>query len=114
MRLRLKSVAKSWPRLQKGVKSVIIADFRENESDSMTDYFGYRTTKVVYIAFSGHGRGLFKEMRKAAQNCSIPVFCVTKEKGTSPYLVYIDTTDDCRQNAVDFINARLPTKSAEN
>jgi hypothetical protein len=48
-------------------KAVIIAEFRENESDCTTDYFGYSTKKTVILAFSDHTRDLFPEMRKAAE-----------------------------------------------
>jgi len=46
----------------------IVAELREDQSDSMTDYFHASTVKKVYLAFSGHKRDLFSEMRKAAAN----------------------------------------------
>lgn len=49
-------------------KAVIIAELVEDQSDSMTDYFGSTTTKTVILGFSKHTRDLFPEMRKAARN----------------------------------------------
>lgn len=49
-------------------KAVIVAELRQDESDSMTDYFGSSTKRVVILAFSRHTRDLFPEMRKAALN----------------------------------------------
>jgi hypothetical protein len=50
------------------VKAVIVAELHENESDSMTDYYGYRTLRTVILGFSTHTRDLFSEMRKHASN----------------------------------------------
>jgi hypothetical protein len=50
------------------VKAVIVAELRENESDTMTDYFGYSTQRTVIPGFSGHAKDLFSEMRKYAAN----------------------------------------------
>ena len=47
-------------------KAVLIAQLVEDESDTMTDYFGSSTTKTVILGFSRHTRDLFPEMRKAA------------------------------------------------
>ncbi len=47
-------------------QSIIIAEHEVNESDSQSDYFGSRTDKTVYLAFSAHEKNLFPEMRKAA------------------------------------------------
>jgi hypothetical protein len=49
-------------------KGVIVAKLREDESDMMTDYFGYRTVRTVILGFSAHTRDLFSEMRKYAVN----------------------------------------------
>lgn len=49
-------------------KAVIVAEFEQDQSDSMTDYFATTTTKTVILAFSRHTRDLFPEMRKAARN----------------------------------------------
>ncbi|MDR2056996.1 MAG: fusion protein [Dysgonamonadaceae bacterium] len=49
-------------------KAAIIAELHENESDSMTDYYGYRTQRTVLLGFSTHTRDLFSEMRKYAAN----------------------------------------------
>lgn len=57
-------------RLQKlipaGTKAVIVAELREDDSDPMTDYFGYNTLKTVILGFSSHTKDLFPEMRKYA------------------------------------------------
>lgn len=47
-------------------KAVLIAELVEDESDSMTDYFGHSVKKTVILGFSRHTRDLFPEMRKAA------------------------------------------------
>jgi hypothetical protein len=47
-------------------KAIVVAERREDESDSMTDYFGYRTTRTVILGFSSHERDLFPELRKYA------------------------------------------------
>ncbi|WP_456867614.1 hypothetical protein [Galbibacter sp. BG1] len=57
----------------KDLKYVIVAEFRQDESDSMTDYFAASTTKTIYLAYSSHKRNLFSEMRKACLNCDIEV-----------------------------------------
>jgi hypothetical protein len=49
-------------------KAVIIAEQHENDSDMMTDYFGYHTIRTVILGFSTHTRDLFSEMRKYAVN----------------------------------------------
>jgi len=52
----------------KDVKGIITAELNEDESDSMTDYFGYRTVHTVILGFSNHTKDLFSEMRKYAAN----------------------------------------------
>lgn len=47
-------------------KGIIVAHFKEDKSDMMTDYFAHHTVKTVYLAYSNHTRDLFSEMRKAA------------------------------------------------
>jgi hypothetical protein len=49
-------------------KAVIVAELHEDESDSMTDYYGYRTQRTVILGFSSHTKDLFSEMRKHAAN----------------------------------------------
>jgi hypothetical protein len=51
-------------------KAVIVAELHENESDPMTDYFGYRTQRTVIPGFSTHTKDLFSEMRRYAANFS--------------------------------------------
>jgi hypothetical protein len=51
-----------------GAKAVITAELHENESDSMTDYYGYSVQRTVILGFSSHTKDLFPEMRKYAAN----------------------------------------------
>jgi hypothetical protein len=59
-------------RLQKLIpaeaKAVIIAELHEDDSDPMTDYYGYHTTRTVILGFSTHTKDLFSEMRRYAAN----------------------------------------------
>lgn len=48
-------------------KAVIIAEYREDHSDSMSDYWGSSVVLTVPLAWSKHRRDLFPEMRKAAR-----------------------------------------------
>jgi len=50
------------------VKAVIIAELHENDSDSMTDYYGYSVKRTVILGFSNHTKDLFTELRKYAAN----------------------------------------------
>jgi hypothetical protein len=47
-------------------RAVIVAERREDESDPMTDYYGYRTLRTVILGFSAHTRDLFPELRNYA------------------------------------------------
>jgi hypothetical protein len=47
-------------------KAVITAELRENESDTMRDYYGYNVRRTVILGFSTHTKNLFPEMRKHA------------------------------------------------
>lgn len=47
-------------------KAVIVAEYEEDTSDMMTDYFNTRTVATVPLAWSKHTRDNFAEMRKAA------------------------------------------------
>jgi hypothetical protein len=49
-------------------KAVIVAELHEDDSEPMTDYFGYSTKRTVILGFSGHTKDLFSEMRKYAAN----------------------------------------------
>jgi hypothetical protein len=49
-------------------KAVIIAELHEDDSDPMTDYFGYHTARTVILGFSTHTKDLFSEMRRYAAN----------------------------------------------
>ncbi len=65
---RLAFEADAAPRIPSWAKAVIVAELVEDQSDSMTDYFGSTVRRVVILAFSPHTRDLFPEMRKAARN----------------------------------------------
>ncbi|MBL8024805.1 MAG: hypothetical protein JNL74_00245 [Fibrobacteres bacterium] len=45
----------------------IVAEYRVDECDTMTDYFNSSVSKTVFLAASNHKRHLFSEMRKAAE-----------------------------------------------
>jgi len=79
---QLKAIGKE--RLQRLIpaeaKAVIIAELHENESDSMTDYFGYRTLRTVILGFSNHTKDLFSEMRKYAANVEETAYLATENK----------------------------------
>lgn len=47
-------------------KACLVAEFRQNDSDVMTDYFSYSITKKVLLGFSKSDRNSFVEMRKLA------------------------------------------------
>ena len=49
-------------------RAVIIAELHENESEPMSDYYGYSTKRTVILGFSSHTKDLFSEMRKFAAN----------------------------------------------
>ena len=46
--------------------AALVAELREDDSDSMADYHGHKTLRRVVIGWSRHTRDLFPEMRKAA------------------------------------------------
>lgn len=46
-------------------KAYIIAELREDQSDTQQDYWGYRVTETVLLAFCCSERNSFPEMRKA-------------------------------------------------
>ena len=50
----------------------IVAQFEEDESDPMSDYFGSRTGRKVILAWTHKNREDFKELRTACLNCDIP------------------------------------------
>lgn len=63
---KIEAGAKILPAIPEGVKAVIVAELHQDESDSQSDYFNHSTKEVVYLAWSGHSRDLFPEMRAAA------------------------------------------------
>jgi hypothetical protein len=62
------------------VKAVIVAELHEDDSDSMTDYYGYHTKRTVILGFSGHTKDLFSEMRKYAANFDQTAYLATENK----------------------------------
>ena len=62
------------------VKGIIIAELNEDESDSMTDYFSYRTVRTVILGFSNHTKDLFSEMRKYTANFEETKHLATENK----------------------------------
>lgn len=54
----------------------IVAEYRVDECDTMTDYFNSSISKTVFLTASKHNRHLFSEMRKAAE-----LFEATKHLG---------------------------------
>lgn len=54
------------PALPENLAAIITAELRQDESDLHSDYHGYSTKEVVYLAYSLHKRDLFPELRKAA------------------------------------------------
>jgi hypothetical protein len=50
------------------VKAVIIGEQHEDDSDPMTDYYGYNNRRTVILGFSNHTKDLFSEMRRYAAN----------------------------------------------
>ena len=61
-------------------KAVIVAELHEDESNSMTDYFGYSTKRTVILGFSGHTKDLFSEMRKYAANFDGTAYLAAENK----------------------------------
>ncbi len=53
-------------RIPAGFKGVVIAELREDDSDSMSDYWGHNNTRSVVIGFTKTSRNNFNNMRKAA------------------------------------------------
>jgi len=49
-------------------QAVIIARLHKDESDILSDYHGYTTTRTVILGFSSHTRNDFREMRSFAGN----------------------------------------------
>jgi hypothetical protein len=61
-------------------KAVIVAELHEDESNSMTDYFGYSTKRTVILGFSGHTKDIFSEMRKHAANFDGTAYLAAENK----------------------------------
>jgi hypothetical protein len=51
--------------MPKDCRGVIVARLESSQCDTMTDYFGSKTERVVILGFSQHNRNNFAEMRKA-------------------------------------------------
>jgi len=52
------------------VKSVIVAELHEDDSEPMTDFFDYSVVRKIILGFSLHTKDLFSELRKYAANFS--------------------------------------------
>lgn len=72
-------------------KAYIIAEFKEDQSDSQTDYYGSTTVKTVLLGFSKHTRNLFSEMRKMAD-----LYGPTQHLGTNKgeFKIYDNWTEE--------------------
>ncbi len=87
------------PCIPEGVKAVIVANLRQDESDLQSDYFNASTIKTVYLAWSAHDKNVFSELRKAAAK-----FEETKEYSTRPAMPegekaeYWTAPDEHREN----------------
>jgi hypothetical protein len=66
--------------IPENAKAVIIAELHEDDSDNMTDYYGYHTKRTVILGFSTHTRDLFSEMRKYAANFDKTAYLTTENK----------------------------------
>ncbi len=54
--------------MPENAQAIIVARLKQDDSDSMTDYFASSVQRTVIIGFSKHKRDLFSEMRKHAPN----------------------------------------------
>ena len=54
--------------LPENAQGVIVARLKQDDSDSMTDYYASSVQRTVIIGFSKHKRDIFSEMRKHASN----------------------------------------------
>jgi hypothetical protein len=61
-------------------KAVIVAKLHEDNSDMMTDYFGYNTVRTVIPGFSTHTKNLFSEIRKYAANFEETAYLAVENK----------------------------------
>lgn len=50
-------------------QAIICGHEEQSTCDPMSDYFGSKTTKTVYLSFSSHKKDIFSEMRQAAARC---------------------------------------------
>jgi hypothetical protein len=66
--------------IPENAKAVIVAELHEDESDSMTDYYGYSTQRTVILGFSNHTKDLFSEMRKHASNFEGTAYLIEENK----------------------------------
>lgn len=57
--------------LPEGIKSIIVAEYFQDDSDSMTDYFNTSkiASKRIYLAYSFSKRNNMRELEKACLNC---------------------------------------------
>lgn len=58
----------------------LVAEYHEDMSDMMTDYFATRTTRTVFLGWSRTTRDSFADMRKAAATFSETAHLATADK----------------------------------
>jgi hypothetical protein len=66
----VKVIGRKWlnDNLPEDAQAIIVACFKQDESDSQSDYYASSTVRTVILGFSKHKRDLFSEMRKHASN----------------------------------------------
>lgn len=73
-------------------KGVIVAEFWQDDSDSMTDYFSRSTQKTLIIGFSSNNRNSFPEMRKAIKTADLTKYSEVLS------LADPERSEECREN----------------
>jgi len=73
-RERLKSI------IPEDAQAIILAELHSDDSDTMTDYYGYSTAHTVILGFSTHTKDVFSEMRKYASNFEGTVYLAEENK----------------------------------
>ncbi len=84
-----------------GAVAVLVAELHQNECDSMSDYYGSRTIRKVYLAYSTHTKNNFLEMRKACLNSDeqdILKYAIAPVKPEGEAGEYWSAPDEHREN----------------
>lgn len=92
-RAKLEAGAKIIAAIPEGAKAVIVAISQTNTSDYQSDYHGHRVDEVHYLAWSGHDRNLFPEMRKAADTFEPVNHLGTGRDIFQPYVIHDSQKD---------------------